>query len=159
SSKQAGSRLSIASNLSCSRKVTRRPRCSSSMLSGSRRSHSVPFAWRILMTIGRVPRLPLVLVIVLHLLIQSKDGRRQLTGTHASVEILIEQLGSRDYGQRERAQQALDAVGLAALADLSSAAENHKDAEVRRRARNLAAGISGRYAYAKEYTKKVQSVV
>src|SRR5262249_51371061 len=58
----------------------------------------------------------------------------------ADVDRLIRQLGSDRYARREAATQALDRIGEAALPALRKAA-NSPDAEVRRRARRLAAAI------------------
>src|SRR5262245_14937573 len=51
---------------------------------------------------------------------------------------LIEQLGSGDFAERERASQALDAIGADAM-DALRAATKSDDAEVRRRAEDLVA--------------------
>jgi hypothetical protein len=51
---------------------------------------------------------------------------------------LIEQLGSGDFAERERAYQALDSVGAAALDALRGALKSD-DAEIRRRAEDLVA--------------------
>jgi carboxyl-terminal processing protease len=53
------------------------------------------------------------------------------------IDQLIARLGSDDFGERERATQALAAVGRPALAALRRAAESHPDVEVRRRAAKL----------------------
>jgi carboxyl-terminal processing protease len=53
------------------------------------------------------------------------------------VAQLVAQLGSDDFDERERATQALAAVGKPALPALRRAAESHPDVEVRRRAAKL----------------------
>jgi carboxyl-terminal processing protease len=54
---------------------------------------------------------------------------------------LIARLGSDDFDERERATQALAAVGKPALAALRRAAAEHPDVEVRRRAARLVAAL------------------
>src|SRR5262245_51626954 len=53
------------------------------------------------------------------------------------VSRLIEQLGSEQFAEREKASQALDALGEPAMAALTQAAAESADAEVRQRARRL----------------------
>jgi WD40 repeat protein len=68
------------------------------------------------------------------------------TGQASSVtEItrLIHQLGSKDFGQREAASKALEAIGAPALAPLRNAATDNDDAEIRRRAEGLVRAIEG----------------
>jgi hypothetical protein len=62
----------------------------------------------------------------------------------APVAKLIEQLGSSDFEERDRATKALDAVGEPALDALRKAAESHPEAEVRMRAGLLVKAIETR---------------
>src|SRR5437870_5487954 len=48
----------------------------------------------------------------------------------ASIAKLVEQLGSGDFEEREKATKDLDAIGEPALDALRKAAEGHEDAEV-----------------------------
>jgi WD40 repeat protein len=57
---------------------------------------------------------------------------------------LIARLGSPEFGEREAATGALDRLGGKALAALRAAATDHADAEVRRRAAQLAQAIEQR---------------
>jgi hypothetical protein len=56
--------------------------------------------------------------------------------TPVKAELLIKQLGSNDYYEREAASKALRALGKPALPALRVACDS-KDAEVRKRARRL----------------------
>jgi hypothetical protein len=60
------------------------------------------------------------------------------------VSRLIKQLGSDDFEEREAASKQLDGMGESALDALRKAAESDTDAEVRRRAAELIAGIEQR---------------
>jgi WD40 repeat protein len=59
----------------------------------------------------------------------------------ADIDRLIKQLGSEDYGERERASKALESIGPPALAALRQAAQS-KDPEVSKRAKELVAELS-----------------
>jgi hypothetical protein len=52
----------------------------------------------------------------------------------ATIAKLIEQLGSNEFEQREKAQKELDAIGAPALEALRKAADGHSQTEVRMRA-------------------------
>jgi len=57
--------------------------------------------------------------------------------TAAEIERLIEQLGSDQFGEREAASKALEAIGEPALDALRKAATGSSDAEIRQRAEDL----------------------
>jgi hypothetical protein len=59
----------------------------------------------------------------------------------AQVDRLIRQLGSTDFAEREAASQQLQKIGPPALEALRATATDSKDAEVRRRAADIAAAI------------------
>src|SRR5262245_9000301 len=55
----------------------------------------------------------------------------------AEIKKLIKQLGSSQFAEREAASKHLQEIGKPALADLQKATAETKDAELRRRAKNL----------------------
>jgi hypothetical protein len=55
----------------------------------------------------------------------------------ATIKQLVQQMGDRDFAEREAAMKRLEGIGKAALPALREAAKNHADAEVRRRAQRL----------------------
>src|SRR5262245_51375117 len=55
----------------------------------------------------------------------------------AEINRLIQQLGSKKFGEREAANKALQAIGPPAVEGLRQAAAQHKDPEVRRRISQL----------------------
>lgn len=59
----------------------------------------------------------------------------------ATITKWIEQLGDDDFDKREEASQKLEAAGEEALPALRDAAESHRDAEVRARAKKIAGAI------------------
>jgi hypothetical protein len=70
------------------------------------------------------------------------------TAGAARVAKLVEQLGSGDFGEREKASKELDDIGAPALEALHRAASS-EDAEVRRRAEELVRKIEKRTASAR----------
>src|SRR5947209_7359700 len=69
----------------------------------------------------------------------------------ARVAKLVEQLGSGDFGEREKASQELDDIGAPAVEPLHKAVAS-EDAEVRRRADDLVRKIEKRTASARILT-------
>jgi len=105
----------------------------------------------------RIHHLPLALLLGLSVLI----GRPGLAAEPApekkidgrQIAKLVEQLGSGQFDDRERASQALDEIGLPALEALKKAAQND-DPEVRRRAEELVVKIEKRTQSARLLTAK-----
>ena len=75
-----------------------------------------------------------MIVIVLWLAAPHPSG---ITPEPATIDRLIQQLGSEFYAEREAATRALDRIGVPAKAALSTAIESSPDAEICRRAKRL----------------------
>ena len=75
-----------------------------------------------------------MIVIVLRLAAPNPSG---ITSEPATIDRLIQRLGSEFYAEREAATKALDRIGVPAKAALSRALESCPDAEICRRAERL----------------------
>jgi carboxyl-terminal processing protease len=72
---------------------------------------------------------------------------------------LIQQMGSKNFEERQKANAALEAIGEPALQDLRQAAKTDADPEIRRRAAALVASIEGRFERARVFAKEVLAIV
>src|SRR5262245_46667663 len=71
------------------------------------------------------------------------DSKKSSPADAKTIDKLIEQLGSDAFEDREKATKALDEIGAPALEALRKAAQS-KDAEVKKRATELAGRIERR---------------
>jgi hypothetical protein len=93
---------------------------------------------------GMVGTAGLVLVAAAAAVAEERPASRTGQIQAAEIQQLIEQLGSRNYRDRQAASRRLNAIGGPALAPLQTAATTSRDPEIRRQGRALARAIDER---------------
>jgi carboxyl-terminal processing protease len=77
----------------------------------------------------------------------------------ADISRLIQQLGSKDFREREAASQQLDRIGEPAIKFLRKAADEHADPEVRQRAQVLVESIQNRAYLSEQFAQRILGLI